>query len=72
MTYSVRRKPENTKEIQYSNRMAKLLTEDMGLNLEALGFHLVRNHPIIVSRRLEGSGNAIASGGKPEFASKRC
>ena len=40
MTYSVRRKPESTKEIQYSNRMAKLLTEDMGLNLEALGFHL--------------------------------
>ena len=33
--------------------MAKLLTEDMGLNLEALGFHLVRNHPVIVSRRLE-------------------
>jgi hypothetical protein len=53
MTYSVRRKPESTKEIQYSNRMAKLLTEDMGLNLEALGFHLVRNHPVIVSRRLE-------------------
>jgi hypothetical protein len=33
--------------------MAKLLTEDMGLNLESLGFHLVHNHPVIVSRRLE-------------------
>jgi hypothetical protein len=25
----------------------------MGLNLEAVGFHLVRNHPVIVARRLE-------------------
>lgn len=53
MAYSIRRKPENTKEIQYSNRMAKLLTEDMGLNLEAVGFHIVRNHPVIVARRLD-------------------
>lgn len=53
MAYSVRRAPQNTKEIQYSNRFAKLLTEDMGLNLEAIGFHLVRNHPVIVARRLE-------------------
>lgn len=53
MTYSVRKPPTSTKEIQYSNRMAKLLTEDMGINLEAIGFHLVHNHPIIVSRRLE-------------------
>lgn len=52
MAYSIR-KPQNTKEIQYSNRFAKLLTEDMGLNLEAIGFHLVRNHPVIVARRLE-------------------
>ena len=53
MAYSVRRKPENTKEIQYAGRFAKLLTEDMGLNLEAVGFHLVRNHPVIVARRLD-------------------
>ncbi|OBQ45552.1 MAG: hypothetical protein AN484_00840 [Aphanizomenon flos-aquae WA102] len=53
MAYSVRRKPESTKEIQFSNRLAKLLTEDMGLNLEAVGFHLVHNHPVIVPRRLE-------------------
>ena len=25
----------------------------MGLNLEAVGFHLVHNHPVIVPRRLE-------------------
>ena len=53
MAYSVRRKPENTKEIQYAGRFAKLLTEDMGLNLEAVGFHIVRNHPVIVARRLD-------------------
>lgn len=53
MAYSIRRKPENTKEIQYAGRFAKLLTEDMGLNLEAVGFHLVRNHPVIVARRLD-------------------
>ncbi len=53
MTYSVRKKPENTNEIKVANRLAKLLNEDMGLNLEAVGFHLVRNNPVIAYRRLE-------------------
>jgi hypothetical protein len=53
MTYSVRRKPEMTNEIRVANRLAKLLNEDMGLNLEAVGFHLVRNNPVISYRRLE-------------------
>jgi len=53
MPYSVRRKPENTKEIQVATRIAKIINEDMGLNLEAVGFHLVRNHPPIVWHRLE-------------------
>ncbi len=53
MAYSVRRKPENTTEIQYAKRVAKLINEDMGLNLEAVGFHLVRNHPTIVYHRFE-------------------
>jgi hypothetical protein len=53
MAYSVRRKPENTKEIQVATRIAKIINEDMGLNLEAVGFHLVRNHPPIVWHRLE-------------------
>jgi len=53
MGYSIRRKPENTKEIQCANRIAKILTEDMGMNLEAVGYHLVRNHPVIVARRLD-------------------
>ena len=53
MAYSVRRAPQNTKEIQVASRIAKIINEDMGLNLEAVGFHLVRNHPVIVARRLE-------------------
>ena len=53
MPYSVRRKPENTKEIQVAQRIAKIINEDMGINLEAVGFHLVRNHPPIVWHRLE-------------------
>jgi hypothetical protein len=42
-----------TKEIRYAERIAKLLNEDMGLNLEAVGFHLVRNNPVIAYKRLE-------------------
>lgn len=53
MAYSVRRKPENTKEIQTATRIAKILNEDMGLNLEAVGYHLVRNNPPIVWHRFE-------------------
>jgi len=53
MPYSLRRKPENTKEIQTATRIAKVLNEDMGINLEAVGYHLVRNHPPIVWHRLE-------------------
>jgi len=53
MPYSVRRKPEHTKEIQTATRIAKVLNEDMGINLEAVGYHLVRNHPPIVWHRLE-------------------
>lgn len=53
MAYSVRHKPQNTKEIQTATRIAKIINEDMALNLEAVGYHLVRNHPPIVWHRLE-------------------
>lgn len=53
MAYSVRRAPQNTKEIQTAAKIAKIINEDMGLNLETVGFHLVRNHPPIVWHRLE-------------------
>ena len=53
MAYSVRRAPQNTKEIQAATRIAKIINEDMSINLEAVGFHLVRNHPPIVWHRLE-------------------
>lgn len=53
MTYSVRRKPENTKEQRYAERISKLLNEDMGIDLEAVGYFLVRNNPVIAYHRLE-------------------
>ena len=56
MAYSVRRAPQNTKEIQYSNRFAKLLTEDMGLNLEAIGFTSLGGRNLMAPCQSHGTG----------------
>lgn len=54
MTYRISRaKAVSTKETRAAERIAKIINEDMGLNLEQVGFHLVRNHPPIVWHRLE-------------------
>ena len=53
MAYSIRRPPENTKEIKQAAKLGKLLTEDFAMDLEAVGFHLVRNLPVIVYHRFE-------------------
>jgi hypothetical protein len=53
MAYKLRQTPVHTKETRAAERIAKIIMEDFALDLEAVGFHLVRNHPIIVSRRLE-------------------
>jgi hypothetical protein len=53
MAYSIRRPPENTKEIKQAAKLGKLLTEDFAMDLEGVGFHLVRNLPIIVYHRFE-------------------
>ena len=53
MAYSIRRPPENTKEIKTAAKLGKLLTEDFAMDLEGVGFHLVRNLPIIVYHRFE-------------------
>jgi hypothetical protein len=45
--------PKNTKEIRAAERIAKILTEDFGLDLERVGYHLVRNHPVIVYHRFD-------------------
>lgn len=33
--------------------MAKILTEDFSMDLERIGYYLVRNHPAIIYHRLE-------------------
>ena len=54
MAYSVRRSaPANTKEIKQAAKIGKLLTEDFSMDLESVGFHLVRNLPVIVYHRFE-------------------
>lgn len=45
--------PKNTKEIRAAERIAKILTEDFGLDMERVGYHLVRNHPVIVYHRFD-------------------
>lgn len=53
MAYSIRRPPQNTKEIKQATKIGKLLTEDFSMDLESVGFHLVRNLPVIVYHRFE-------------------
>lgn len=43
----------SSKEVRAAERIAKILTEDMMLDLERIGYHLVRNHAPIVYHRLE-------------------
>jgi len=50
--YSVR-KPTHNKETRAAEQIAKLLTQDMALDLERVGYYLVRNLPRIVYHRLE-------------------
>lgn len=47
------KEPINTTETRKAEKLAKLLTEDFGADLERIGYYLVRNHPIIVYRRFE-------------------
>lgn len=42
-----------SKEVKAAERISKILTEDMMLDLDRVGFHLVRNHAPIVYHRLE-------------------
>lgn len=53
MAYSIRRPPTNTKEIKQAVKIGRILTEDFSMDLESVGFHLVRNLPVIVYHRFE-------------------
>ena len=53
MTYSVRRTATHTKESRMAEQLGKLLTQDFAVDLERVGFYLVRNLPLINYHRLE-------------------
>jgi hypothetical protein len=52
MTFSVR-KAQSNKETRKAEALAKLLTEDFSIDLERVGYYLVRNMPTIVFHRLD-------------------
>lgn len=43
----------SNKESKAAERIAKILTEDMALDLERVGYYMVRNLPRIIYYRLE-------------------
>jgi RNase adaptor protein for sRNA GlmZ degradation len=53
MAYSIRRKAVQTKESKKAEQLAKLLTEDFSIDLERVGYYLVRNLPLIVFHRFD-------------------
>ena len=53
MAYSVRRTATHTKESRLAEQIGKLLTQDFAVDLERVGFYIVRNLPLINYHRLE-------------------
>lgn len=53
MAYSVRKAAVHTKESRKAEQLAKLLTEDFSIDLERVGYYLVRNMPMIVFKRFD-------------------
>ena len=53
MAYSVRQKAVHTKETRMAEQLGKLLTQDFEVDLERVGYYMVRNLPLINYHRLE-------------------
>jgi RNase adaptor protein for sRNA GlmZ degradation len=53
MTRRIRAEAVHTKESRKAEQLAKLLTEDFSIDLERVGYYLVRNLPVIVFRRFD-------------------
>jgi hypothetical protein len=53
MTYSVRRTATHNKETRLAEQIGKLLTQDFAVDLERVGYYLVRNLPLINYHRFE-------------------
>ena len=46
-------KPQISKEMKQAQKIARILTEDFSTDLEAVGYHLVRQQPLIIYHRFE-------------------
>jgi hypothetical protein len=53
MAYSVRRTATHNKETRLAEQIGKLLTQDFAVDLERVGYYLVRNLPLINYHRFE-------------------
>jgi hypothetical protein len=53
MAYSVRRTATHNKETRMAEQLGKLLTQDFAVDLERVGFYMVRNLPLINYHILE-------------------
>ena len=45
--------PTHNKESKKAEQLARLLTEDFSIDLERVGYYLVRNMPMIVLKRFD-------------------
>jgi hypothetical protein len=45
--------PHKSKEMKQAQKIARLLTEDFSMDLEAIGYNLVKQQPLIVYHRFE-------------------
>jgi hypothetical protein len=45
--------PQVSKEMKQAQKIARIITEDFGTDLEAVGYHLVRQQPLIIYHRFE-------------------
>jgi hypothetical protein len=53
MAYSIRRTATHNKETKMAEQIGKLLTQDFAVDLERVGFYMVRNLPLINYHRFE-------------------
>lgn len=53
MTFRKRITAHETAESLTAKKIAQLLTIDMGIDLDRVGYYLIRNHPRIVWHRFE-------------------
>jgi hypothetical protein len=53
MAYSIRRTATHNKETKIAEQLGRLLTQDFAVDLERVGYYMVRNLPLINYHRLE-------------------